>query len=189
KGVYAVTAGGDEFGFIPKGESLSSIGFSQWFVKPVSNDKIVTLLNAHSTGDSLEDKGGPPLVLSPSQNSGTLVPSPKEAKRREADKADSWDTLSMIPAEFEALLSPFMKEMTEGMAQLAEHIDACDWLALKSKAHYLKGNCMLFQLNHTVDLFRKIEQCIKEVINPDEKQARLKILLNNLNLAFKRLEK
>lgn len=168
KGVFAITAGGEESNFIPQGESLASIGFDGWFVKPVTKSQIVGLL-----------QGGH------SANSEQL----EQSAEIELDAESHWDTLDTVPPQFHALMDSFLSEIRGGLAEMNSLNQANNGVALAAKAHYLKGNCMLFQLERMVELLREVEEIVKNENLQQVKQQKIGLVLEKLEFSVKYLEK
>ncbi len=188
KGVYAITAGGEESNFIPEGESLASIGFDGWFVKPVTQSQIIGLLQEHKEPiDSIRQIGH--------KDSAEKSQKPLQLEKSVANSvkndvaANGWDTVEKVPAQFSALMDAFMIEIESGLADLQSYNQSKNWFALAAKAHYLKGNCMLFQLDNTVSLLREIENIEKNEKNAPIKQQKIDLLLEKLEFGLKYLEK
>ena len=179
KGVFAITAGGEESGFIPPGESLESIGFDGWFVKPVTQTQIVGLLQESYSSKSARIPA-PQAISSKPQPSKKTVP---------VDVESDLDTFDKVPAQFHALMDSFLSEVTEGLAEMVSLNKVNNGFALAAKAHYLKGNCMLFQLDNMVDLFRTVEEIVKNEKISDVKQQKLDLVLEKLQFSLKYLEK
>ena len=177
KGVFAVTAGGDESGFIPEGDALESVGFDCWFVKPITQNLILSVLKEDSER-GLFKEGGPIKLAQASTQS-----------EKRANEQEHWETLDDIPEQFHALVEPFMVEMELGIAELSELNEKEDWSTVAAKAHYLKGNCMLFQLSKMIELFRKIESISKSTQKSERKRSQIKLIGEKLTLVMKYLEK
>lgn len=180
KGVFAITAGGDESSFIPQGESLASIGFDGWFVKPVTKAQIVGLLKEELPLRSTEVSAQQALVSKPQQSKLPVV---------EVDAENGWDTFDKVPVQFHALMDSFLSEMRDGLAEMNSLNEANDGFALAAKAHYLKGNCMLFQLDNMVKLLSSIEEVVKNGNLPQGKLQKVGLVLEKLELSLKYLEK
>lgn len=183
KGVYAITAGGEESNFIPTGESLQSIGFDQWFVKPVSKAQIIGLLQSnegqrHSIelkDDAFENETLDRILLD-------------EPVSFAVDHAHQ-HTIEQVPEQFHALIDEFLSEANANVTNLQAHNQSNDWPELAKKAHYLKGNCMLFQLDTMVDLIKLIEDLAEESGDTRTKQEKINKALEKLRYALKYLEK
>lgn len=178
KGVFAITAGGEESNFIPQGESLASIGFDGWFVKPVTQAQIVGLLQEGHSSRSAKIPT-PQVIASKPQQSAVV--------QMEAEEV--WDTYDKVPMQFHALMDSFLSEVRTGLAEMVSLNKANDGFALAAKAHYLKGNCMLFQLENMVHLFRMVEEAVKDEKLPEVKQQKIDQLLEKLEFSLKYLEK
>ena len=175
KGVYAITAGGSQCEFIPENESLESVGFNNWFVKPITKAQII---------DVLEKKD--------QFNKQPLKASDLDEKEIASDtlaNQTDWDTIDRIPEQFHGLIEPFILEMNLGLDELLELNKKQDWKALSAKAHYLKGNCMLFQLTKVIELLRKLETISKNASKNHNKQAQIQKVVEKLILVVKYLEK
>ncbi|GKT11264.1 MAG: two-component system, sensor histidine kinase [Thiomicrorhabdus sp.] len=178
KGVFAVTAGGSESEFIPYDETLESIGFDCWFVKPVSQSLIVDLL-----------RGGSQRAFDKADRifpTGVEWPATKDV----VEKVETqWDSLESVPEQFHSLIEPFMAEMKLGLKEIMILTGQEDWPTVAAKAHYLKGNCMLFQLNQLIELFRKLENVAKSTQKSGNKLSEIKFIGKKLILGVKYLEK
>jgi len=189
KGVFAITAGGDSIGFIDSEEKHESVGFDEWLVKPVTKEQVVQLLykNYRQTKQTSE-------MLNPIVNDSISV------EERETESVSSTtvnqNELSVvddIPQQFQHLVSPFIDEMKTGMDDVLEFNGSNDVEAIKKMAHYLKGNCMLFQLTKLVELCKLLEitqgsKQIDEGEMPSREQKTLDIV-RIINLHVKSLEK
>lgn len=181
KGVFAITAGGDESSFIPQGESLASIGFDGWFVKPVSQAQIVGLLQeGHSSRT--------PKILS-LQSMASKSEFSKQSAGVQLDVENGWDTFDKVPIQFQALMDSFLSEMQGGLAEMVSLNKANNGFSLAAKAHYLKGNCMLLQLENMVDLLRAVEDIVENEKFTQVKQQKIDQVLEKLEFSLKYLEK
>ena len=181
KGVFAITAGGDASGFITEDEQHETVGFDEWMVKPVSKNQIVKLLQKDYRSSSAQKE-----IKIEVENSIN-----HESKQK--DKCDTLASIDDVPKQFHHLFEPFIVEMTSGLDELNELNLSNDREKIKKTAHYLKGNCMVFQLPGLVKLFKSIEM-IQEM--DTEKEAsnlsrleKTKKVLQKLVLNVKNLEK
>lgn len=143
KGVFAITAGGDLSGFIEDDEKPENIGFDAWLVKPVNKQQIIQLL----------DKDYRHKVEAIEQIDSQKI----NLEEDETEKEESLAILGDVPKQFHHLLEPFIVEMNDGINELQQLNQLNDSESIKKIAHYLKGNCMLFQLSGLVSLFRNLE--------------------------------
>ncbi|MGM0541403.1 MAG: hybrid sensor histidine kinase/response regulator [Pseudomonadota bacterium] len=181
KGVFAITAGGEESNFIPQGQSLASIGFDGWFVKPVTQSQIVGLLQENHSVNSTKI---------PAQQSKTAKSEQsKPSAEVPLDAENGWDTFDQVPVQFHALMDSFLSEIRAGLVEMNSLNKANNGVALAAKAHYLKGNCMLFQLDHMVNLLREVEESVKNEKILQVKQQKVDLLLEKLEFSLKYLEK
>lgn len=167
KSVFAITAGGGEE-LIPKGQTLQSLGFEKWFVKPISQEQVIKLLTEsdHKVVEPIEP-----------------VQQPIEQENGEEDAFV--DEIVSIPAQFQPLIGSFAEELKQNLEEMREQINKQQWVELKAKAHYVKGNCMVFQLERWVEWLRSIER------NLQSEQIDKNILiecLEKLEIALKYLE-
>jgi signal transduction histidine kinase/DNA-binding NarL/FixJ family response regulator len=181
KGVFAITAGGDESSFIPQGESLVSNGFDGWFVKPVTQAQIAGVLQ-ESHFSSSSKIAEPQSMTSKSEQS-------KQPTTVQVDPEDGWDTFDKVPVQFHALMDSFLSEMNGGLAEMNSLNKANNGIELAAKAHYLKGNCMLFQLDIMVKLLISIEEVVKNGNLPQVKLQKVDLVLEKLEFSLKYLEK
>jgi signal transduction histidine kinase/DNA-binding NarL/FixJ family response regulator len=181
KGVFAITAGGEKTNFIPQGESLASIGFDGWFVKPVTQAQIVGLLQEDYSSSSSKTEE-PQLITAKIEQS-------KQPTAAQADPESSWDTFDQVPVQFHALMDSFLSEMRDGLTEMGSLNKANNGFALAAKAHYLKGNCMLFQLDKMVNLLGGVEKSVKNEKLPQVKQQKVEQALEKLQFSLKYLEK
>jgi len=187
KGIFAITAGGDSDGFIDETEHPKDIGFDEWLVKPVNKNQIIQLLKTqyrqsnemHSTRKSSDEH----VKIKKSDN-------PNETKENLEEKLPVIDD---IPQQFHHLFSPFILEMKEGLDALYELNKKSDLETIKKQAHYLKGNCMLFQLHSIVKLFKQIENIQEKSQLSDSKassrQMKTEEALKKIAESVKSLEK
>ena len=145
KGVFAITAGGDASGFISEEEQHATVGFDEWLVKPVSKNQIVKLLQKDYRSSAVQNA-----IKVGFENSTNNVSNRK-------DEVEALASIDDVPKQFHHLFEPFIVEMTSGLNQLNELNLSNDKERIKKTAHYLKGNCMLFQLTGLVKLFKSIE--------------------------------
>lgn len=178
KGVFAITAGGDEEDVLPEGESIDSIGFDQWFIKPVSKQ---TLLDNLFSADEVSNR----------VEVGKVLPLAQENSALSQSKADAidWQGIEVIPEEFINLLDSFLKEVNTHWTILEKAVENTDWHAVAAKAHYIKGNCMLFQLEQLVGLMREVERVAKSGESDKSKRSEIKLIGEKLTLGLKYLEK
>lgn len=182
KGVYAITASGDVSNFIPEGETLGSIGFDGWFVKPITQAQIVGALQARS---DVRVPGVSPVSLAPAVSASQSV---VEEVASDLETGAEWDTFDRVPEPFHGLMDSFLAETTSGLAEMFAFNQAKNHVGLSSKAHYLKGNCMLFQLDKMADLLKRVEELIKEEKTPEIMQEELDLVLKKIQLSLKYLE-
>ncbi|MEA1989080.1 MAG: ATP-binding protein [Pseudomonadota bacterium] len=145
KGVFAITAGGDASGFITNEEQHETVGFDEWLVKPVSKNQIVKLLQKKYRNAETENN-----IKIDDDNSINKV-----SKQQEEHHALA--SINDVPKQFHHLFEPFIVEMTSGLDELNELNLSNSREKIKKTAHYLKGNCMLFQLTGLVKLFKSME--------------------------------
>jgi len=175
KSVFAITAGGGEE-LIPEGQTLQSLGFAKWFVKPISQQQVIKILSQ------------------PYAEEATKVSVKTVAKERDKplDEALFITEIEGIPIQFQPLLGAFRDELKDNLAEIRNLIELNLWDDVKAKAHYIKGNCMVFQLQRWVEWLRQIEHSVQEIQASDalvknSKQINQNIL--NLEKALKYLEK
>ncbi len=174
KKVFAVTAGGDESNFTLDGKPVDSNGFDHWFVKPVSKEQIVDVLQ-NISGEEVSNEV-PAEVLRQSE-----VPS---------SSLEQWEGIDEIPEAFQPLVNEFLQEMQEGVEALKAFAEQGELSLLSKKAHYLKGNCMLLQLDGIVSVLREIEILAEKSKQPvSKKQKKFKKMLEKLGFGLKYLEK
>ncbi|WP_019556628.1 ATP-binding response regulator [Thiomicrorhabdus arctica] len=176
KGVFAITAGGEESNLIPQGESLASVGFNGWFVKPVTKAQIIGLLQETQLSSTSETPAQPLEQIT-------------HAETNQVEAENEWDGVDKIPVQFHALIDSFLIEMRDGLAEMDVLNKAHDEFALAAKAHYFKGNCMLFQLDKMVSLFKTVEGTIQYEDQPHIKQQKVDLVLEKLEISLKYLEK
>lgn len=181
KGVFAITAGGDSSGFITEEEQHETVGFDEWLVKPVSKNQIVKLLQKDYRSFGVQSD-----INSGVENSIDNI-------SKQKDEIETLASINDVPKQFHHLFEPFIIEMTSGLEQLNELNLSNDKEKIKKTAHYLKGNCMLFQLTGLVKLFKSIEM-IQEMDfkQEDSRLSRFeetKNILQKLVLNVKNLEK
>jgi len=184
KKVFAVTAGGDESNFTLEGEPVRSNGFDHWFVKPVSKVQIIKALQEGS--DAIAQPSSPQPGLS------ETVPIVTLDTKKEGGKfaQEAWEGIDDVPETFQMLVDDFIQESKDGVFALESLIEASDASGISKKAHYLKGNCMLLQLNGMVSVLRKIEEIAgKNEPLVGKMQKKLKIMLEKLMFGLKYLEK
>ena len=173
KSVFAITAGGGEE-LIPQGQTLQSLGFEKWFVKPISQRQVINILSE-----------------SPEKPTPKPLEAPLEKPSTEALNESLFESeVNAIPKQFESLLDAFVHELERNIQQMNVFLETKQWDELKAKAHFVKGNCMVFQLDRWVGWLRIIEHSITEqndVNSPIETQKIIE-MINNLEKALKYLE-
>jgi len=168
KSVFAITAGGGEE-LIPKGETLQSLGFEKWFVKPISQEQVIKLLSE-----------------SEYQDSEVIETVEETVAEQMSDVATSFEEeLANIPAQFQSLIANFSDELKQNLKEMRAQLNNQQWLELKAKAHYVKGNCMVFQLERWVEWLRSIEETVQ---NEPVDEKNIMKCLENLENALKFLE-
>lgn len=182
KGVYAITAGGDASDFISDEEKYETAGFDEWLVKPVSKNQIVKLLQKDWLSSKRESDSKADVR---SANIDTEVDSLSE----QVEPFQTLASIEDIPDQFHHLINPFIIEMTAGLNELNEFNLSHNREKIKKIAHYLKGNCMLFQLTGLVKLLKSIEM-IQEIDSSGlSRFEETNIALQKLFLNVKNLEK
>lgn len=189
KGVFAITAGGDSSGFIENELGHEGLGFDKWLVKPVGKNQITTLLDKNYRVTSNQEHKA--LIIENDKSDLELSSKPHIEKSEEKD--NSLHTIHDIPEQFHHLYDSFMLETQAGLERLHRYNLQNEYEEIKKLAHYLKGNCMLFQLPGLVDLFKELEN-IQEKLRTEvlDKQARLEkseATLQKIVLILKSLEK
>ncbi len=191
KKVFAVTAGGDESNFTLEGEPVSSNGFDHWFVKPVTKEQIVAVLQENIS--SLTDKKPDASAGREAQLEG--VEKELSNTTREKGMGDiktvkgDWEGIEDVPESFQELITDFLSDLKLGVDELECFVLEKRAPELIKKAHYLKGNCMLLQLNGMVSVLREIEEYTqknKHLVG--NKQKNLNLLLEKLRFGLKYLE-
>lgn len=167
RAVFAVTAGGGEE-LIPEGQTLQSLGFEKWLVKPISKSQVIDLLS---------ESPAKPLGLKQEVMEEVAV-----------DGGDFETTVDDIPAAFHALLNPFAEEFSQNLKALTSAIEQGDRDEVKVLAHYMKGNCMVFQLATWVEALREVESLAGSARQFDESKKLLIMRLKTLEKALKHLE-
>lgn len=182
KGVFAITAGGESSGFIETEEMHESVGFDEWLVKPVTKEQIIKLLhkNYRSTPDLF--------------SAGDVYIEPATEKDSSEDLNLSQSvTINDIPEQFHHLVQPFINEMFSGLEQMLAFNEEGNLEEIKKLAHYLKGNCMLFQLSELVSLCKELEnlQENKQIDDGDSAYRKQKTTetIGKIELSVKSLEK
>ncbi len=188
KKVFAVTAGGDESNFTLEGEPVGSNGFDHWFVKPVSKEQIIKALQEGAKSPSTIE---PPTVLLEEESLSEIVHTIASGEgTKESLPQETWEGVEDVPEAFKGLIVDFIQESKEGVLVLESLVEAGDSVGVSKKAHYLKGNCMLLQLDGMVSVLRRIEKIAeKNELLVGNKQSKLKIMLEKLRFGLKYLEK
>ena len=205
KKVFAVTAGGDESNFTLEGEPVDSNGFDHWFVKPVSKAQIINVLqtssgvsNAKPQNTKIKNTKTQKRVKKQSEKSSSQatrqsknVNKASRVKNSVSDIAsEPWEGIDDVPKQFQGLIDDFLLDLNNGIMDLKRMIQEKDAQGLSKKAHYLKGNCMLLQLNGMVTTLRKIEKTVQEnQYLVDNIEDKLTFIVEKLQFGLKSLEK
>ncbi|WP_373018837.1 hybrid sensor histidine kinase/response regulator [Thiomicrorhabdus sp.] len=193
KGVFAVTAGGGEE-LIPQGHSLDSLGFEEWLVKPIEKSQVVALLlNRHSMEQNFqaEPDSEPERVevLNESEQTEEVTESDLSFEQHELlEESKLADEIANIPEGFYNLLGRFAEEFQDNLNQLREVAGKAEWPGVKALAHYMKGNCMVFQLLSSVELLREIEKQAESELSDAERKKMIESRIEGLEKALKYLE-
>jgi len=192
KKVFAVTAGGDESNFTLEGEPVGSNGFDHWFVKPVAKEQIIAALQKDFS--HLDEKKLSAAVDS-EETSECVEKAPestvgkKGCEDSKMTKGD-WEGIEDVPESFRQLITEFLLDLKAGIEELECFVQEGNVLSLIEKVHYLKGNCMLLQLNGMVSVLREIEESTQKNEHlVGNKQKKLYLLLEKLRFGLKCLEK
>jgi len=184
KGVFAITAGGDSSGFINENEHHEGLGFDEWLVKPVSKNQIIALLAKNYRQSQAADP-----LPEVTQDSASI----KELIDAADTEEEFLHSLSDIPEQFHHLFDAFIKEMNSGLDKIEQDNLQNEAEEIKKLAHYLKGNCMLFQLPGLVKLFKLIEtiqqDAYQNIINTQQRLKKTEKVLLKIVLIVKNLEK
>ncbi|QCU89985.1 ATP-binding protein [Thiomicrorhabdus sediminis] len=172
KGVFAITAGGETSAFGDEAKSPSEYGFDRWLIKPVGKEQIIELIS-----ENFRKKGSKTIIKR----------SDSELKASGASNQDLIYHPSDIPRQFESLIPRFIDEMKQSLELLLQYNAQNETESIKKMAHYLKGNCMLFQLENWSMQLKTLE-------NLQSKQAKTRVktgeeIITNLLEAVKFLEK
>lgn len=175
KSVFAITAGGGEE-LIPEGQTLESLGFAKWFVKPISQQQVVKILSAPHSEPSVEKR-----------------PNVENCLNDESQETQLFVTeIEAIPAQFQPLIKDFKEELKANLTEIKKMIAQNQWSDVKAKAHYIKGNCMVFQLERWVGWLREVEGEAQKMANSMGELPtpnRIDECIANLEKALKYLEK
>ncbi|VAW47428.1 hypothetical protein MNBD_GAMMA04-1992 [hydrothermal vent metagenome] len=191
KKVFAVTAGGDESNFTLEGEPVGSNGFDHWFVKPVIKEQIIAALQKEEVEGgkkNLDANGDTEIMLEDVKQSQNDVGAEKSTEDRKIVDG-SWEGFEDVPESFQALIHSFLLDFKKDVKELACFIEEGNTLEITKKAHYLKGNCMLLQLNGMVSVLREIEKMAQkneQLIG--NKQKKVQVMLEKLLFGLKYLE-
>lgn len=146
KSVFAITAGGGEE-LIPEGQTLQSLGFAKWFLKPISQQQVVNIL---TEADELSE-----LLIAESTKKPVQL---KKTKQKDQLSSEAFKVeLAAIPTQFEGMIPAFADELKSNLSQMRTALKTGAWDEIETQAHYIKGNCMVFQLERWVEWLRKIE--------------------------------
>ena len=181
KSVFAITAGGGEE-LIPQGETLETLGFDGWFVKPINQQQVIHILSESTKALAEQIEKNEPIGIN--QHIQDAKPLQCNASTFEAE-------IEAIPTQFKALINDFTIELSVNIKQLKAALEREDWPEIQAKAHYIKGNCMVFQLDRWVGWLRVIELCAQgdyACDNADLKKIKINKMLINLENALKYLE-
>ncbi|MDG6773198.1 ATP-binding protein [Thiomicrorhabdus sp. ZW0627] len=192
KAVFAVTAGGGEE-LIPEGHSLDTLGFEKWLVKPIGKSQVVKLLSKVWGSEEYPDQSE--VINKPSdvEPQSLSEPETKEVSEESSEGVSSeaveyLEDVSNIPENFYHLLGRFAEEFSENLERLHEIVEQAQWQEVKGLAHYMKGNCMVFQLFNCVDMLKDIERLVQEEISDAERQRMIELNIKDLEKALKYLE-
>jgi signal transduction histidine kinase/CheY-like chemotaxis protein/HPt (histidine-containing phosphotransfer) domain-containing protein len=192
KAVFAVTAGGgDEL--MPEGETLDSLGFSAWLVKPINKPQIVALLQktlgteSRVSRDGVSERvveksinpAGPSSLES--TNQAENVPDVEHSISRQQD-------FSVIPGHFHSMLGEFYKEFSSNLIALESALLQEDRDEVKRLAHYMKGNCMVLQLEQWVAGLREVEHMALNEQSNEKFSDGVKARIRWLQTGLKELE-
>lgn len=161
KGIFALTAAHTEAELVAGlGAPIDKSIFDAWLEKPASQDKVIHLLHCQSIV--------PPSVAK--------KPSPKSVES--ASDALEWT----IPAELSHLLPQFKESTDQDLIAFKQAMADQNAEEAKAILHRLKGNLMLFEFTHAVDIVRALETANRnESFNEIRKNlARLEKKLNSL---------
>ncbi|MCF6254059.1 MAG: response regulator, partial [Thiomicrorhabdus sp.] len=190
KKVFAVTAGGDESNFTLEGEPVGSNGFNHWFVKPVSKEQIVAALQEEGIFELPEESphvnAELNTILDDLEKGSATLKSKKDIK----SSGGEWEGIEDVPESFQALIHDFLLDLNAGIEELKSLVREDNVQKLLKKAHYLKGNCMLLQLNGMVSVLREIEEYAQKNKHlMGNKQKKTDLMLEKLMFGLKYLEK
>ncbi|MBN2864800.1 MAG: response regulator [Thiotrichales bacterium] len=175
KSVFAITAGGGEE-LIPEGQTLETLGFAKWFVKPISQQQVIKILSEPYADESVD----------------RVVEITPKKQEEHIDERLFQSEVAEIPVQFQPLIADFGKELKLNLSQLRTSIEEGEWNDVKAKAHYIKGNCMVFQLQRWVEWLRQIEleaQKAEKAEQREQASTQINQSLLNLEKALKYLEK
>lgn len=179
KGVFAITAGGESSGFKELKDEPKSYGFDEWLVKPVSKEQIMRLFTKNYRAQEME---GSSAVSSGDSNSAN------HHSQSESTEPFLYENRSTIPKQFAHLIEPFLEEMQSSLEKLNYSNQAQDRQAIQKLAHYLKGNCMLFQLRDLANQFTTLENVQEPTKNDVQRELETVDILDKIRLAVKFLE-
>ncbi|WP_040725410.1 ATP-binding protein [Thiomicrorhabdus sp. Kp2] len=190
KGVFAITAGGDSSGFVGENENHEGLGFDKWLVKPVGKNQIISLLDKNYRQSTQEKT-----PFSEKETAWKNVSEQDDSLQRSQQVNDelTLHTLHDIPEQFHHLFDSFMKETISGFEKLCRYNLQNEAEEIKKLAHYLKGNCMLFQLTGLVTLFKELEtiqeKALCQELNKQQRLKKTEKTLQKIVLIVKSLEK
>lgn len=186
KGVIAITAGGEQEGFVDGRDGSGLKRFDEWVVKPVTQSQILKMLSTdyRHSGAAAEEK----------KHKETVIRSEKGTEKGDGEGENNHTpylpTVDLIPNQFHNLIPAYITEMKQCIQQVRALNEVGDSDEVKKVAHYIKGNAMLFQLQGVVDLCKQIEQLHTD---PDALKDNMQKItldcLEKLEIATKNLEK
>ncbi|MDG6777787.1 ATP-binding protein [Thiomicrorhabdus sp. zzn3] len=183
--VFAITAGGGEE-LIPDGHNLESLGFKKWLVKPISKAQVFELL------ESVQRKNG---AIKSSEDETSETEDMASSLEKSVDwpysmeEGDELQKADRIPEQFEHLASSFFVEMRANLSELDEKLKQSQWHEIKALAHYMKGNCMVFQLERWVKWLREIEAQAENELPEQVRKQNIAHLVGLIRKALNFLEK
>lgn len=185
--VFAITAGGGEE-LIPDGHTLESLGFEKWLVKPISKIQVCELLESVQRKTAFSNTSMVDEPVTQDESSGSALEN-SEDRPYSIEEDGETQIADRIPDQFENLASSFFSEMRANLSELDEKLKHSQWHEIKALAHYMKGNCMVFQLERWVEWLRGIEVQAENELPERERKQNIAYLVGLIRQALNFLEK
>jgi signal transduction histidine kinase/CheY-like chemotaxis protein len=194
KGVFALTAAHTEAEEAEAGIVLDKTLFDQWLEKPVSQDKVIHLLECFSQENS--DCRSPDLQTAQADSELASPSKPKQATsettmddcvRRAQKEMHEFSLVQVLDDALLGMTPQLITSLQEEVMELKHSLDQKDLVGLSNGLHRIKGNLMMFHVSPLLELVKCLQQAKKQ---PEQREkVDWKMLVSGVNALEKLIDR